>query len=614
MPSGRNALLPVALSALAAAGAVAVGSPAAAQETEAPVYRDDGPYLLVCSDDAEDFAERNDKVVYTERIVNERLYGECLDEGYRDLAGALEHVAEPGTRILILPGRYVAEEAVVVDGAEGLQIEGLGDSPDDVQLSVHYAADAVIEANDSAGLYLKGFTVEQGREAGLVVRGAAGATVDGVRSVRNGGHGMHVEDSTAVRLTACGASGNDDAGIALEDTDAEVTECDSGENLIGLKDSGGGRVVVESSRLHDNTTGLVVTATTEGHSLTASGNAVYDNNADHYANLGNGRCDADPSERDWAAGGRCPAEAVPMGVGILVAGGNDTAFTGNNIWGQNAAAVMVLGSPGADDTASHRNRFEGNTFGYRDDGQRSRNRLDLWWDGKGEGDCFAEPTAEHTTPAVLPSCGEGSSGRLLAEPVKAFKVWYCETGPITGAVPAGCDWFGATFTDRLEVQAAVAFAAALLFLTGAGWFGAARSPEPPPPMSMTFSAIATCSGALLLVLASWSGRSEYEALAIGLWGFGWILAGRSWFSSGLGVFGAFTVLIGGLAIVDAVDRGVWIVPLIPVSPAWMWLALLPLWVLLALGAVLRRRRPREHFRPPVQRTPATVPVHDRFDW
>lgn len=612
-PNARNALLPVAIGALAGAvtGVLALAPPAAA--AEAPDYREDGPVLLVCTEDAQDFAERNDAVAYNQRIVNERLYEDCLEAGHRDLAGALDAVEAPGTRIQILPGRYDAAATVLVDGEADLQIEGLGDSPDDVHLSAGYTADAVIEAREATGLYLKGFTVGQGRETGLLLRGAAGAVLDGVRAVHNGGPGLHVADSTAVRLTGCRAEGNDGAGIDLEDSDAEAAECESTGNLIGLRERGGD-VVLESNRLHGNTTGLIVSGTGEGHRLEASGNLVFDNNADHYTGRDDGRCDAEPAQRDWTDGRRCPAESAPVGVGVLIDGGNDAALTGNHVWGQDAAAVMVWGAPGADDAGSHRNRFEDNTFGYRDDGQRSRNRLDVWWDGKGEGNCFTEPTAGHTTPAVLPACGRPGPERVLAEPVKAFKVWHCGTGSAEdGALPAGCDWFGARFTDRLEVQAAVAFAAALLFLTGAGWFGAVRAPLPPPPMSMTFSAIATGAGALLLVLASWTGRSDYEALAIGLWGFGWALAGRSWFTAGLGAFGSFTALIGGLAVLDAVDRGLWTVPVVPVAPAWMWVVLLPVWVLLAIGAVFRPRV-RERPRPPVQRTPATVPARDRFDW
>ncbi|MCH7232776.1 right-handed parallel beta-helix repeat-containing protein [Glycomyces sp. L485] len=609
-PHGPKALLPVTLSALAVGAALLAASPAAAAETEPPDYRDEGPHLLVCPGDADAFAERNADVSYNRRIDNEQLYEACAENGHRDLADAVAAATEPGMRILILPGQYTASTPVVIDGRADLQIEGRGDSPEDVTLTGGYTAETVIEASDATGLYLRGFTVTGGSATGLLLSGAQGATVEQVNATDNGKNGIHINDSTAVDLVDCTATGNDAAGIALHDTEATVTGCDSGDNLTGLLDTGAGRLTLEANRLHDNTTGLVVTDTAEGHRLDAHRNSIYDNNADHYGNLTSGACDTEP-----AADTICPAETTPTGVGILIDEGNDTRFIGNHLWGHRTAAAMLWGETGIDDTASHRNRFEGNTLGYRDDGHRSRNRLDLWWDGQGEGNCFTEPGALHTTPAVLPVCdADNGPARLLGEPVKTFKIWHCDTGPLQGdTVPAGCDWFGAKFTDRLEFQAAVVFAASLLFLTGAGWLGAARSPNPPPPMSMTFSAIATGSAALLLVLASWSGRSDYEALAIGLWGAGWILAGRSWFSTGLHAFGGFTALIGGLAVLDALDRGTWIIPVVPVSPAWMWLALLPLWTLLALGAVLRRHR-REPASPPVQRTPVTVPAHDRFDW
>lgn len=627
-PLRSKALLPVALSALAALGAslalAAAGSPAAAQDTgaetetdpaggvDAPEYRDDGPYLLVCTGDAEDFADRNAEVAYNQRIVNERLYPECAESGYRGLDQALEAVAEAGTRIQILPGHYTLESAVVVEGATDLQIEGLGDGPEDVHLSGRFADESVLEVRDSTGMYLKGLTVQGGRETGLLMDSVEGATVEAVSVIHNGHTGLRVNDSSAIAVTACTATGNDAAGIAIASSEAFVTGCEASGNLIGLLLGGTGEADVTSNRLHDNTTGLI---TTGGTSTEIRSNAVYDNNADHYENLESGSCDLPPAERNWSEGIICPAQTAPIGVGILIAAANDTTVADNHIWGQNTAAAMVWGAGGVDDTVPHRNRFEGNSLGLRDEGGRSRNRLDLWWDGRGEGNCFDEPTALHTTPAVLPGCDDTlTPARVLGEPVKTFKVWQCGTDLLaeTGTT-AGCDWFGAKFTDRLEFQATVVFAAALLFLTGAGWLGAARSPVPPPPMAMTFSAIATGSAAVLWVLASWSGRSDYEALAIGLWGAGWLLAGRAWFASKLHAFGAFTVLIAVLAVLDAIDRGVQMIPVLPVSPAWMWLVLLPLWLLLALGAMLRHYE-KEPEPLPAQRTPVTVPEHNRFDW
>jgi hypothetical protein len=79
------------------------------------------------------------------------------------------------------------------------------------------------------------------------------------------------------------------------------------------------------------------------------------------------------------------------------------------------------------------------------------------------------------------------------------------------------------------------------------------------------------------------------------------------------VFGLFTGFIGATAVLDAIDRAVWTVPFVPVSPAWCWLVLLPLWTLVALELAFGPRR-REPERPPVERTPVTAPSHDRFDW
>ena len=613
-PHRRTSLLPVALSALAAGAVLAVASPASAAEGEAPEYRDDGPYLLVCGTDEAAFTERNTEVSYTRRVENVQLFEECVADGYRDLAEAVAVAGDSGVRVRILPGDYVVDQTVVVDGLANVQIEGLGDGPEDVRLSAGYDADAIIDVRGAEGLYLKGFTVTQSSGDGLRLDGVDGAALDGLAAVHNAGDGIRVASSTAVEVADCLAEGNYGAGVALDDTDAAVTGCESTGNLIGIAETGGGAVTVETNRLQGNTTGLVVADTTEGHRLEATGNLVGDNNAEHYGALDSAACEGPLGARDWSGGVLCPTESAPSGVGILVDQANDTRFAVNHIWGQDTAAAMVWGETGIDDESSNRNRFEGNTLGYRDDGQRSRNRVGLWWDGQGEGNCFDEPSADHTTPAVLPSCSdEIGPGRILGEPLKTFKTWHCGTGAVDGDVPAGCDWFGAKFTDRLEFQAVVVFAAALLFLTGAGWLGAARSPNPPPPMSMTFSAIATGFAALLWILAAWSGRSDYEALAIGLWGFGWILAGRSWFSAGLHAFGGFTALIGGLAVLDAIDRGAWIVPVVPVSPAWMWLVLLPLWLLLALGALFRHYD-SEPASPPVQRTPTTVPVRDRFDW
>ncbi|WP_205326104.1 nitrous oxide reductase family maturation protein NosD [Glycomyces sp. YM15] len=578
---------------------------------EPPAYRESGPVLLVCGDDAEDFAERNDDVDLR-RVENQRLYEDCLASGHRDLASAVA-AAEPGSRILVLPGRYDLAETLLLDGTADLQIEGLGDGPEAVLLSGGFALDTVLEARDATGIHLRNLTLGQARESGLLLDGVESVAVESVDVVQSGGHGLHVSGSRAVALTDCRATAADDAGIAVENSKATVEGCESTGSATGMLVSGS-IAVVDGNRLHGNTTGLAVTDTGPAPNVAVTGNLVYGNNTDHYDRLGTPACAADLADRDWSEGIVCPERTVPLGVGVLVADAARVSVTGNRIWNQEAAAIATWGTPGVYGGAGDANTFAENIFGVRDDGRRERNRLDLWWDGTGSGNCFDEPNAFRTFPAVLPDCEDGAgASRISGEPLRALKVWRCGVGDAAAGMPEGCDWFGARFTDRLEFQVAVVFTAALLFLTGAGWLAAARTEHPPRAGRMTFSAMATGAGGLLLVLAVWSGRADYEALAVGLWGVGWLLAGRSWRQCGMPFFGLFTGLIGAVAVMDAVDRAVWTLPFVPVSPAWIWSVSLPLWTLVALSLAFGPRR-REEERPVVERTPVTAPAHDRWDW
>ncbi|GAA1689203.1 hypothetical protein GCM10009830_41000 [Glycomyces endophyticus] len=586
--------------------------PALPAAAEPPAYRDDGDLLLVCTADTEDFTERNAGVNYNERIGNERLQEDCLADGYRDLPTALADAA-PGTRIQILPGHYTVDTAIVVDLPD-LQIEGLGDSPDDIQITARFTAATVLTAHAASGLYLKGIAFGQARDAALRLTAVESAALVEVGAFQSDGAGLHIADSTGVALTDCRADTADTAGILIENSGADVTGCEATANTAGLEIRGTATTATATAnRLHGNTTGLVITDTGPTAAVTATQNILYGNNTDHYHRLGTAACGDDPAARDWADGVLCPDRTYPSGVGILVADATGTTVTANRIWNQETAAVTAWGTPGHDPgLGGDRNTFTDNVYGEREDGARHRNRLDLWWDGTGVANCFDEPGTHRTTPAALPPCDGTDAARILGDPLRTLKARECGLQS-TDDLSATCDWLGAQFTDRLEFQTAVAFAAALLFLAGAGWLAAARSPNPPRAGAMTFSAIATGCGALLFVLAVWSGRADYEALAVALWALGWLLAGRSWYRSGLRFLGGFTLAIGALALLDAVDRGVATLAPMPVAPAWLWIGLLPLWTLVALGAAFGPRRTPE---PPTQieRTPVTAPANDRWDW
>nr|BFF22410.1 hypothetical protein GCM10025732_03750 [Glycomyces mayteni] len=311
---------------------------------EAPAYRDDGPLLLVCTDDAEDFAERNEGVVYSERIANERLQDDCLADGFRDLPAAVA-AAEPDTRIQILPGHYTVDAAIVVE-TEHLQIEGVGDSPDDVQVSAHFAADTVLTAHAASGLYVKGVSFGQARGAALRLTAVESATLDEVGAFQSDGAGIHVADSSGVEVRDCRAEAADTAGVLIENSHADVIGCEATGNGAGIEIRGTETTAsAVGNRLHDNTTGLVVADSGPAADIAVTDNTVYGNNTDHYALLGTAACETDAAERDWTGGDLCPDRTYPSGVGILAANGTGTAVTENRIWNQQTAGIAAWGAP-----------------------------------------------------------------------------------------------------------------------------------------------------------------------------------------------------------------------------------------------------------------------------
>ncbi|NUR84408.1 MAG: hypothetical protein HOY71_10020, partial [Nonomuraea sp.] len=226
------------------------------------------------------------------------------------------------------------------------------------------------------------------------------------------------------------------------------------------------------------------------------------------------------------------------------------------------------------DTSNY-NRYEGNRF--RDNG------LDVWWDGQGTGNCWQAGTGA-SSPAVLPVCAakapalSGGADRWVAEPVKVVKLYLCaDFSSAAAKLPAGCDWFGAAGLGRVETQLALggslvlALIAVLLLVRGGAGL------------------VVTLIGLAGLALDVWAAATDSTTgtslalVAMAVWWIGAGLARR-------GKFGWFGVVLGVLALADAFDRSVHLIPLIPLGPGWIRGLLTGLWVLCAVVVLAPRRR------------------------
>jgi hypothetical protein len=263
---------------------------------------------------------------------------------------------------------------------------------------------------------------------------------------------------------------------------------------------------------------------------------------------------------------------------------------------------------------SHHNRYLDNRMGVTPEGEARPNRMDVWWDGQGRGSCWQGPLPAGSEPVALPACGAGelpagaAVDRYVAEPGKLVKLYVCaEYSQAEQRLPGSCDWYGAAGLGRIEVQLALAEAVLLgVLLLGLWARRLRRALAALPP------ALVTMAGLVVGVVGTAYEASVWTPVGLAVFG-----AGAVWFglhlrrgvhtgapgdagpggpagpapvlrSAGLGWL---TVAIGAFALLGAVDRGLAMIPLIPVPPSLVRIVLEFVWVPWALVAVLRRRAP-----------------------
>ena len=215
--------------------------------------------------------------------------------------------------------------------------------------------------------------------------------------------------------------------------------------------------------------------------------------------------------------------------------------------------------------------------------------MDFWWDGQGVGSCWQPASDAGSEPLALPACGAASVNRWLPEPARAMKMYVCSDYSLSEArLPGSCEWFGASGLERAEVRwtlgEALVLAAVVLLL----WARFARRGR-----GGTAAAIVTLAGLARRGVRhgvrghARSPRSAWRCSASAGWASGW-RCGRA---AGPAL-GWLTVALGVLALAGAVDRGIVMLPWVPVGPVWARILLELVWVPWALVAILRRERNR----------------------
>ena len=366
-----------------------------------------------------------------------------------------------------------------------LQIEGTGQRMEDVVLRGGFTADGDwikhngIKADRADGFYLRNLTAELFRENAIYVHETDGYAIDRVNARHNDLYGILSFASDHGLMKDCDTSYNGDSGVypgsasdvnrdstqtgPLQRFAVEVTGCRSHHNALGFSGTAGNSVYFHDNDFHDNGAGYVTDSFVGGHPgmpqdhAWLTNNRIYSNNSNYYEQfVHSGICSRKPAERGYGKGTVCPAFPVPVGTGVLIAGGNYNFVQGNQIWDNWRNGVMLFWVPGAvrgdyqpeaQYDTSNGNHFRDNAMGFAPNGLKQPNGTDFWWDDQGLGNCWQGNTSSrgavtHNATLALPDCASGGSTSPAGNPAKSAANAPCATyNREDNPDPVGCDWF-----------------------------------------------------------------------------------------------------------------------------------------------------------------------------
>jgi hypothetical protein len=511
------------------------------------------------------------------------------------------------------------QNLVAILGKRDLQIEGTGDDPTDVVVDAQYRKLNAIRADRADGLYLRNLTAQRTTFNNVYVMETDGFVIDSVLARWSDEYGFLSFANDHGLFTNCEGYGAGDAAIypgSSSDLNRgaghevgryaiEITGCHAHHNLLGYSGTAGNSVWAHHNMFVDNAAGVAMDSAFPDHPGMPQNharferNVVGDNNQDYYRYVRDGTCLLPVAERGYEDGVVCPSVGLPVGTGVINPGGNYNLWRENWVYGHSYTGFLTSWVPGfvrgesgwsEQFDTSHHNRYLANRLGITPDGEVRPNRIDFWWDGQGRGSCWSDPSGAVTEPLAVPACaGDGLPagppvGRYVAEPAKLMKLYVCaEYSRDDQLLPANCDWYGAAGLERIEVQVALAEAVLLGLLLLALWARRVRRSG-----RALAGLVGGVAGLVVGVFGSGSEAGPLTPLGLALVGAGTVLLGLALRSAGRGGFGWLTVALGLCALLGAVDRGVVMIPYLPVPPSLVRILVELVWVPWALVVLLRR--------------------------
>jgi hypothetical protein len=312
-----------------------------------------------------------------------------------------------------------AQNLIAVVGKRNITLRGMGRSPRDVVIDVEFTKHVGIRGDRAHGIIIENLSVWHAYDHGVYILDTDGFVIDRVHSGYSREYPFLTFANDHGLMKDCEAFGGGDGGIypggaadarrgKLGRFSMEVARCRSYHNVLGYSGTQSDNVWVHDSEFFDNGVGLVSDSETD-HPNYPQNNLVLERNRFHDNNYNPYRPDADVAATVFRG-----FAAIPIGVGVLLASGNDNLVQSNEIWGHDRYGVwlasgqgMVIGptsDPPAPPFMSEGNRFLRNRM-YGPPGSKP-NRVDFAWDGFGLTNCWQDnvrsPSGEPATSELLP--------------------------------------------------------------------------------------------------------------------------------------------------------------------------------------------------------------------
>ena len=371
-----------------------------------------------------------------------------------------------------------------------LQIEGSGPRPEDTVVDsgdpkagfggpsgVGSAKDVGLKVDRADGFVLRNMTFRHAAEHAVYILETDGYLMDRDKYFYAGEYGALMFASDHGLTKNCESVGNGDSAVypggapdtgeqtieGPERLNQEIRRCDLHHNNLGYSGTMGNATHVDHNNIYDNTTGIATDSFfAGGHPGFPQDSAVFDHNRIYSNNFDDYAPDSDVKSR----------VGVPLGTGIIIAGGNADIVAHNRIydnWRRGAmllAVPDVLSCPPGTQTCTSQNaastsfdnHFYGNVLGRAPGGKVELNGVDFWWDQfpSNTGNCwhdnigpdgtnaswtgdperFAQPGL--SVPGFLPELCRAQTNVGTGNPVKEAVLAYCAEAAIGDPT---CEWY-----------------------------------------------------------------------------------------------------------------------------------------------------------------------------